>query len=515
MHDRAERQHHGRDNGRFDGGSNHCYVSDNTAPREISSQLSEEHIITGRKRRESRRPARLIRGERDIPLLDEYRLNKRPRKSPEQKEREKINVTVGSPDLACDSDDSPLTDLEDLSVGSCDLDSGYQLSEHPAEDETNVANEKEHSLDNECTACAEKIINLRHEVQQVLLSKTSELAALRKENISLRRELERAQKLHSASAMDEDIANKLLEREDEVKSLRRRLLSALEYNELTRPVETYDDTYVTSTGFVHQGMVTLGNYVVYAAYLLDCIRNPNTSTDNQDTVQLIEKTIRTIDLLSSDPCSAFRALLFGFIQEHVFKAPQIWRNLHFDGIMLRQYQRILERIISPEALERHHRAALCYTLTRTPEFKDTFLAGYAEQLQFELLRILSPIIRQTDVNAQLRRQLRTLFRHALYLRARCYPCTGTRYQLLQFRPGDIYDSRVMRAENEVGAIVDVPNDGVQRRIKVCVHGLMKGLQVQETLSGSELIQSLSQPFILEDERTDGKVISDRAAVILE
>ncbi|KAL4773381.1 hypothetical protein BDW60DRAFT_206191 [Aspergillus nidulans var. acristatus] len=112
-----------------------------------------------------------------------------------------------------------------------------------------------------------------------------------------------------------------------------------------------------------------------------------------------------------------------------------------------------------------------------PYFVMNFLAGYGEQLLFELLRILAPFIRQTDVDVQLKRQLRTLFRYALYLRARCYPCTGTRYQLLQFRPGDIYDSRAMRAEDEVGAAADVPHDGVQRRIKVCVHGLMKGFQV--------------------------------------
>lgn len=68
--------------------------------------------------------------------------------------------------------------------------------------------------------------------------------------------------------------------------------------------------------------------------------------------------------------------------------------------------------------------------------------------------------------------------------------------------------------NKFGAIVHVPEDGRQRRIKVCVHGLMKAYAVQENATGLDLIRELSQPFFLEGDR-HGRIISDKAAVILE
>ncbi|KAB8212908.1 hypothetical protein BDV33DRAFT_185901 [Aspergillus novoparasiticus] len=88
----------------------------------------------------------------------------------------------------------------------------------------------------------------------------------------------------------------------------------------------------------------------------------------------------------------------------------------------------------------------------------------------------------------------TFFRHALTLRASCYPHPGTRYQLEQFKPGSLYDPQTMRAQDEVGASIHVPADGRKRRMKVCVHGLMKAYVMQDNTTGIDLIKNLASHF---------------------
>ncbi|GFF99617.1 hypothetical protein IFM53868_10377 [Aspergillus udagawae] len=105
---------------------------------------------------------------------------------------------------------------------------------------------------------------------------------------------------------------------------------------------------------------------------------------------------------------------------------------------------------------------------------------------------MAPLLHSEDVSDHLKHQTRTLFRHAITLRASCYPHKRTRYQLVQFKPGDVYDPQTMRAEDEVGAIVPVPEDGRQRHIKVCVHGIMKAYSVRENAAGLGMIKELSR-----------------------
>jgi hypothetical protein len=127
-----------------------------------------------------------------------------------------------------------------------------------------------------------------------------------------------------------------------------------------------------------------------------------------------------------------------------------------------------------------------------------------EHIQFGFFNIMAPLLHSEDVSDHLKHQTRTLFRHAITLRASCYSHKRTRYQLMQFKPGDVYDPQTMRAEDEVGAIVPVPEDGRQRHIKVCVHGIMKAYSVRENAAGLGLGTD-----------TQGRIISGKAAVILE
>lgn len=128
---------------------------------------------------------------------------------------------------------------------------------------------------------------------------------------------------------------------------------------------------------------------------------------------------------------------------------------------------------------------------------------------------MAPLVVYTnDMDRRLKRQARTLFGHALNLRASCYPHSGTRYQLVQFKPGHIYDPQIMQAEDESRAPISIPEDGGKRRIKACMHGLMKACSVREKATGLSLIKELTQPFLLEG-GIEGQIISDKAAVILE
>ncbi|RHZ45201.1 uncharacterized protein CDV56_103450 [Aspergillus thermomutatus] len=526
------------------GGSRFCYVQEDHKPtHNISLEITDEHIIAGAKRT-IKPPARFIQGERDIPQLDAWKLRKRPRKSAntqdEEKKGETISVMVPPLNLNYDSGDSPLTELEDLSdemddfvsnspSNDADVAAG-KFPEHPKLISTHDPGGSQLTQEDGCDGCARcagKMINLRNQAQQALLCRSHETVSLRKENETLQRqnnrlraELANLRASQDASTGDPTntrfSADEFFDQKNEIKRLRRRLSSALEFVELIRPPPSCNDAFVMSTGFIYKEMDTLSNYVVYTANSLCKIRRHHVKdeTISQDLILLIEQTIISKDFLSTDPVSAFRALTFGFIQKRVFHAPEIWGDLHFDGVMLRQYQSILEQSISPETLERYHRAAVYLTLTKNSEFKEVFVPGYTEQIQFEFFNMMAPLLHSEDMGAHLKRHTRILFRHAITLRASCYPHNRTRYQLVQFKPGHVYDPQTMRAEDEVGAIVPVPEDGRQRHIKVCVHGIMKAYSVRENAAGLGLIKELSQPFLLEGD-TQGHIISEKAAVILE
>ncbi|KAL4864780.1 hypothetical protein BDV12DRAFT_7609 [Aspergillus spectabilis] len=510
------------------------YAPDYTPPQEVSSIIDENHIIRGR--RQARPPPRISKGEADIPILDEYKQRQKRDRSnalvANERERNTISVIIPSSDFQLESDTSSLTDLEDLAdtlsepapdKPTEDEDPDVEPKAHEPYIQSHKGNTIHYELPDvgDCVACAGKIINLRQQTQLLLFSRTPDMEVLEVENARLKAEIARLRAAQAASStniasQNQASQDQLRDSQNEVKRLRRRLSSAQEFSELIRPLPFRDDAVVASTGFIYKEMDILNDHIAYTADLFCNIQKDTRSPPvvAQDLTKLISSTLASTDLLSSDSVSAFRALVFGFIRDSVFLDTAIWRDLHFDGTMLRQYQQIVERSISPSALERYHRAAVQLTLAQSAEFKEIFIPGYTEQLQFELLRLIAPFIRISNVDRHVKRQLHTLLGHALNLRAKCYPHKGTRYQLVQFAPGHVYDPLYMRAENNLGVTVPVPKDGHVRRIKVCVHGLIKAHSMQETSSGVDLIHDLSQPFLLQSE-AGGELVSDKAVVILE
>lgn len=163
------------------------------------------------------------------------------------------------------------------------------------------------------------------------------------------------------------------------------------------------------------------------------------------------------------------------------------------------------------------------------DFKDLFVIPQAEVLITDIMDLLMPFLDNTLLQTsqrdeRLKKCLMDLFCNAISLRASYFPPPGTRYELVQYKPGTIYDSRLMQVHPIPIEDMDTPpGDSQLLRIKVCVHGSIIAHKVDETLSlGLERLSNWSQPFIEVAENKDsdgvpskGKLVSQRASVILE
>ncbi|KAL3483592.1 hypothetical protein BJX62DRAFT_220026 [Aspergillus germanicus] len=461
--------------------------------------------------RKRKPPVSFSKGERDFQLEDAYKGRKRRPRLADPSDADQTtrtaSVIVPGPELGYESDVSSLTDLEDL-----------EDIEDPFRDTDDAAN----GLSQPATS-AEEQTQLEGGYQDTISALRENLDALQSRNRILEDEVARLTAPNTALACANNSVTEvsranLHEKNEEIKALRRRLARTLDMVELTRPLSEWE-SFAESTGTIFKEMHTLGNYVAYVAEILTRIKIHDIQrlrTDwelSHEVANLIARTIASVSLLASETVAAFRALIFGFLREHVFEAFEPWNTFHAGSIMLRYYQEVIEQSISPDAVEKYHRAAVHLAIT-SRQFKEDFLPRHVETLSTKLLEMFRPLIQVKKVSRQLQRQLKILFRHAVNLRAACYPGTGIRYQLVQFLPGAEYDPEVMDAQTDARRPVQVPADGRRRFIKVCVHGFLKAHSVPETASGVELIEKLSCPF-LSEVCSDGELVSEKATVILQ
>ncbi|KAL3454208.1 hypothetical protein BJX65DRAFT_262998 [Aspergillus insuetus] len=479
-------------------------------PPKLHLVLTKNHTPR-RVERKRKPPVSFSKGERDFQIEDTYRGTKRRPKLADESGTDQatrtVSVIVSNPDLGYESDVSSLTDLEDLE----DIEDPFQDTDDALKDVYQPA------------TLVEEQTELEGGYQDTTSDLQENLDALQSRNRILEDEVARLTKENTAFAcanrtVTEVSRANLHEKNEEVKALRRRLTRTLDMVELTRPLSKWE-SFAESTGLIYKELHTLGNYVAYVAEILTRIKVHDIHrlrTDyelSHEVANLIARTIGSVSPLASDSVSAFRALIFGFLREHVFETPELWNTLHNDSIMLRHYQEIIEQSISPDAVEKYHRAAVRLATT-SRQFKDDFLPRHVEILSTKLFEMCSPLIQMKKVSRQLQRQLTILFRHAVTLRAACYPGKGIRYQLVQFLPGAVYDAEIMDAQTDAGRPVQIPADGGRRFIKVCVHGLLKAHSISETVSGVKLIEQLSCPFLSVD-YADGEVVSEKATVILQ
>ncbi|OKL63610.1 hypothetical protein UA08_00509 [Talaromyces atroroseus] len=177
-----------------------------------------------------------------------------------------------------------------------------------------------------------------------------------------------------------------------------------------------------------------------------------------------------------------------------------------------------------EFAEKFHRATLLHMLKHDLEFKTCFLDSHVEELQAHITALLDPLLNPSELEKQevnFHRELRDLLSSAFSFRSRCFPVGGTRYEVIQFQPGERFDPTMMEAQDATGNLVPIPKDKKNCTIKLCVHGLIVAHTdpIQESSSGLQKVKQLSQPFQASKRQgvrgaTAGEVISGKAIVIL-
>lgn len=276
---------------------------------------------------------------------------------------------------------------------------------------------------------------------------------------------------------------------------------------------------------------------------------PLEQSPQEETKAFILDSIGNVNLLQSHSSDAFRAMIFKFIRDRIFYSTDIWSTLHLESLMLGAYQSTLQKAgelylyrfalffiiiltkneVAPEFLERFHRAALHLMLQDSDSFKDLFVIPHAKLLMVDIMNLFRPLLddallQKSQDDEPLRKCLKDLFCDAIELRASYFPPPGTRYELIQYKPGTIYDPQLMQVQPiPIENLKIPPNASKPLRIKLCVHGSIIAHTVSETSSaGFDRIRDWSQPFIEEAENKGsddipwkGKLAGQKASVILE
>lgn len=157
-------------------------------------------------------------------------------------------------------------------------------------------------------------------------------------------------------------------------------------------------------------------------------------------------------------------------------------------------------------------------------FRDCWVQSQVEEVQFEFLRLLSPLIETSKMKTfdkDIRAALNRVFTGAFHFRARCVPPRGSRYELMQVKAGDIFDPEYMEAQRPDGRIQPVPS-GKVRRVKVCIHGCLVSHVIEDESFDGGSCSTISQSFVSVYERDQaiekklgGVLKSGKAIVILE
>ncbi|EED23535.1 conserved hypothetical protein [Talaromyces stipitatus ATCC 10500] len=331
------------------------------------------------------------------------------------------------------------------------------------------------------------------------------------------------------STTNDLLTAELYAQDQEIRRLKSNLNEALRLNELLSPhsTKTYAVEMAKST---RQLMHQIESSVIFAADMLcQALNQPLKQSPHERLGNFILESIGSVDLLQSHSSAAFRAMIFKFIRECIFYSEGMWTTLHFESLMLRVYQTALQQAVTPEFLERFHRAALHLLLQDSNHFKEAFVIPHAEILTIDIMHLLGPyldntLLQQSHHEDRLKKCIRDLFCDAIELRASYFPPPGTRYELIQFKPGTVYNPELMQVQPIPIESMNVPpDDSKLLRIKVCVHGAIIAHPTQEISSvGLDRLKDWSQSFIedMGDKDSDvtmwkGKLTSEKASVILD
>ena len=180
-------------------------------------------------------------------------------------------------------------------------------------------------------------------------------------------------------------------------------------------------------------------------------------------------------------------------------------------------------IARPGFLKRFNHAAY-RSLATDDYFQDCYLPARAQGVAADMFEILRPLVGpRTEENNLLKAKgcIEDLCKQAFKFRAALLLHDLRKYEMLLYKPGDLFQPATMQAQRADGSQVEFEDNMAERRIKLCMHGLiMEYKDATDTESidgGQDGPKALSKDFIVRENgmRDDGKLVTDRAIVILE
>ncbi|EED22412.1 hypothetical protein TSTA_096610 [Talaromyces stipitatus ATCC 10500] len=129
---------------------------------------------------------------------------------------------------------------------------------------------------------------------------------------------------------------------------------------------------------------------LFASHLFPLAELKSSIKIHPDLDDIVRKSIKRVNILSSMPGPALRAMIFHFIRDHILYS-ETWTAHHIEGYMLRAYQRTDQRSVAGKHFENFHRLAPIQMLEHDSEFKTSFLDAYNEELQSHIMRLLDSL----------------------------------------------------------------------------------------------------------------------------
>ncbi|KAL4882516.1 hypothetical protein BJY04DRAFT_41847 [Aspergillus karnatakaensis] len=330
----------------------------------------------------------------------------------------------------------------------------------------------------------------------------------------------------AAVSHDDSREREIEEHVSTIKHLESSLGMAFEHDALRSKVKTMD--HLSGLADIGKAMTSIKLAVIRVADLLsDCLHPPRETLGalrkHPNLRALVKDTVKENSILHALPDLTFRALLFHIMCHNIFLS-DIWTGLHGEGFMLRAYHTVIQQTTGIKFADTFHKAAFLHMIDHDQKFSSCFLAANAKELQQHTLELLSPLLdpgKLTNKKSDILRVLGHFYLEAFTFRARCLPPDGTRYEIIQFQPGDLFDSKTMEAQDVTGKGLTELEHGTKRRVKLCVHGVVVAHR-DETLKAEELqtLKSISQPFLPSrprgrNRRASGDFITGKAIVVVE
>ncbi|KAI9787581.1 MAG: hypothetical protein M1839_000112 [Geoglossum umbratile] len=250
------------------------------------------------------------------------------------------------------------------------------------------------------------------------------------------------------------------------------------------------------------------------------IRWPSPETfgkEHPELYLLVKNNIGSISNLPSETNPAVRTLMSAVLHDWVFYS-DFWTSLSRGSPLFGQYRNVIERYGSSKFLRNIDRAAHRALVTEDMHFQKYKLPAKAHSLALDLVDILQPLL-DGPIKLDTIAHIEELFNRCFKLRAQLLLHDNRQYEMVLYMPGDLFDLATMEAETPDGCKVTIPEDMVERRVRWCVHGLLREYDNSEhgetDQNNVRMVECKDFIYRSSDQGRVGKLVSEKAIVILE